>query len=119
MRNILKRDSLTVALLLFLVLLSGCKWPVEKTSRYEMITTATGQIYRLDNQSGVIHFISPNGMSELHELTPMLEVGRYYEMPDAAKNDDKFLEYIGQGKFEKSKFAILKAKGENTSSKKK
>lgn len=63
--------------------------------------------------------MSPKGITELHETTPRLEIGRYYEMPDAAKNDEKFLEYIGQGKFEKSKFAILKSNDGNISSKNK
>jgi hypothetical protein len=44
MRNILNRDFITIALFLFVILLSACKWPVEETSRYEMEdATAKGE----------------------------------------------------------------------------
>lgn len=104
----MKKDFITIALFLCAMPLSGCKWPLEEVSRYQMITTTKGELYRLDNQTGTVHYISPNGMNQLHEDTPNLKVGSYYEMEDVtAKGEPKFLEYLGKGKFEKSQFAIV------------
>ncbi len=104
----MKRDFIFVTLFLCALLLSGCKWPLEESSRYTMTTTAQGDVYRLDNQTGEVHHVSPEGMFLLHDNTPVLKVGAYYEMEDvSAKGEPKFLEYLGRGQFEKSQFAIV------------
>ncbi len=106
----MKRDFITVALFLCVILLSGCKWSLEEASRYVMITTAQGEVYRLDNQTGEVHHVSPDGMFLLHDNTPVLKVGSYYEMEDvSAKGEPKFLEYLGKVQFEKSQFAIIES----------
>ena len=89
-----------------LMALTGCEWPVS-ASRYQMVTTTDGKLYRLDTKDGSVHYITSESMTHLVESTPELQVGGYYKMADAT-DDTKFVKYLGNGQFEKSKWAILK-----------
>jgi hypothetical protein len=89
-----------------LVTLSGCEWP-EIRPRYELITATDGKIYRLDNKSGAVHYVTSESLVHLSEEKPTLRVGEYYRMSDA-KDDTKFLKYVGNGQFEKSQWAVRK-----------
>jgi hypothetical protein len=97
---------MTLLACVFLPALIGCEWPAT-ASHYQVVTTADGKLYRLDNKSGDVHYITPESMTRLTESTQTLEVGQYYKMTDA-KDDTKYLKYLGNGQFEKSKWAILK-----------
>ena len=91
---------------LVLLLLSGCEWPIPQ-SRYQLVSGTDGKVYRVDAKTGAVHYISPGSMVLLSDATPMLQPGEYYQMSDA-KDDTKFLKYLGNGQFEKSQFAIRK-----------
>ena len=101
----MKRARILTAVLVLLAL-SGCEWP-SAPSRFQLITATDGKIYRLDAKTGAVHYISPNSMVPLSDETPMLRIGEYYQMSDA-KDDTKFLKYLGNGQFEKSQWAIQK-----------
>lgn len=88
------------------VLLAGCDWTLAQP-RYQLTTAIDGKIYRLDTKTGAVHFITPERMVLLSDELPMLRIGEYYQMSDA-KDDTKFLKYLGSGQFEKSQYAILK-----------
>lgn len=110
----MKKGFVTVTMCLCVIMLAGCEGEQEKASRYQIITTAKGEVYRLDNQTGAVHYISPKSMFELHDSTPVLKVGTYYEMEDITdEKKEKFLKYLGNGQFEKSKWAILNGNEEN------
>ena len=94
------------ALLICVALLTGCNLPTTGP-RYQIISAADGGIYRLDTKEGAVHRILQEGMVQLSDQTPVLRVGDFYQMADA-KDDTKFLKYLGDGKFEKNKFAIRK-----------
>jgi len=87
-------------------LLSGCDWPLAPP-RYQLTTTTDGKIYRLDTKTGAVHYITPDRMISLSDEIPMLRIGEHYQMSDA-KDDTKFLKYIGSGQFEKSQWAVQK-----------
>jgi len=101
------RNPLLLILLVALASLAGCDRPSAQP-RYQLVTTTDGKIYRLDIETGAVHFVSPDGMFALYDRIPMLRKDGYYEMEDA-KDDSKFLKYLGEGQFEKSKWAIRKA----------
>ena len=91
---------------LAVALLSGCDWSLVQP-RYQLITATDGKIYRLDIKTGTVHYVTPSGMGLLTDHVPILRVGEYYQMADA-KDDTKFLKYLGNGGFEKGKWAIRK-----------
>ena len=100
------RNKRLLILLIVAVSLAGCDWSLSQP-HYQMITTQDGEVYRLDLKTGAVHFISPDGMFALSDRIPILRKGEYYQMEDA-KDDSKFLKYVGDGQFEKSKIAIQK-----------
>ena len=101
----MKYAQMLIAILLLLVL-SGCDWPLAQ-SRYQLNTATDGKIFRLDAKTGAVHYIMSDRMVPLSEELPMLRIGEYYQMSDA-KDDTKFLKYLGNGQFEKSQWAIHK-----------
>ena len=101
----MKRVQILIAVLVFIAL-PGCEWPLPQ-SRYQLINSTDGKVYRLDAKTGMVHYISPGSMVLLSDATPMLQIGEYYQMSDA-KDDTKFLKHLGNGQFEKSQFAIRK-----------
>jgi len=104
----MKKGFITVTMCFCVIMLSGCEWEQEESSRYQVITTAKGEVYRLDDQTGKVHHVSPEGMFLLHDNTPIITVGSYYKMEDvSAEGEPQFLKYLGEGKFEKSQFAII------------
>jgi hypothetical protein len=76
---------------------------------YQIHEAKDGRVLRLNMQTGAVHLITNKGLDELSENSPDLKVGKYYEMEDGLK-EEKYLKYLGNGKFEKSKFAILSIK---------
>ena len=64
-----------------------------------------GRIFRLNHDTGDIYLVTDSGLQNLTEGTIKLRVGEYYEM-ETMQGDSKFLKYLGNGKFEKSKYAI-------------
>lgn len=103
----MKRGSILI-LLALVGALSGCdRWQAEPVgqSRYQLVVTTDGRVYRLDAKTGAVHFVSPEKMLALPEAFPKLTVGSYYEMADAATRE-KFLKYLGNGQFEKSAWAV-------------
>ena len=101
----MKHAQMLIAVLV-LVALSGCEWSLAQ-SRYQLITATDGKVYRLDAKTGAVHYISPDRMVPLSDEIPMLRIGEYYQMSDA-KDDTKFLKYLGNGQFEKGQWAIQK-----------
>lgn len=113
-RRVISLTMLPSIMFLSVLALSACEWEQRKASRYQMVTAAKGEVYRLDNETGKVHHISPKGMFQLHDETPVLKVGTYYEMGDVTdKGEEKFLKYLGNGQFEKSIWAVLKGNEEN------
>ena len=64
-----------------------------------------GRVFRLNHHTGDIYLVTDRGLQHLSEGTIEFRVGDYYEM-EAKLGDSKFLKYLGNGKFEKCKFAI-------------
>ena len=89
-------------------LLVGCDSPPIQP-RYQLVNVSDGKVYQLDTKTGALHFVTPEGMYVLTEKValPVLRKGQYYEMEDG-REEAKFLKYLGNGQFEKNKFAILK-----------
>ena len=75
--------------------------------QYQLISATDGKVYRLDSQTGAVHYITPERMVSLSNGLPVLRVGEYYQMSDA-KDDTKYLKYLGNGQFEKSQWAVQK-----------
>ena len=101
----MKHGTISIATLLA-VLLAGCDWSFAPAC-YQLTTAADGKIYRLDTKTGAVHYITPERMVSLSDEIQMLRIGEYYQMSDA-KDDTKFLKYLGSGQFEKSQWAIQK-----------
>jgi hypothetical protein len=76
---------------------------------YQIYEAKDGKIFRLNQQTGELHLIEGGSLVSLSEKTVVLKVGGYYEMEDGNK-EAKFLKYLGNGKFEKSKFALISIK---------
>jgi len=100
------RPLMLVAVLL-LVTLAGCEWP-DSGTRYRFISIGDGKIYRLDRQTGAIYYVDSNHLVRVTKKIPVLRVGKYYEMGDA-QDDTKFLKYLGNARFQKSKHADQEA----------
>jgi len=92
------------SLALSVVLLTGCD-ELPQIKRYTLVTSADGKVYRVDNKTGAVHYVSPDGMFLLSEGTPKLRQGQYFHLEDG-----KFLKYIGNGQFEKSDYAVQRVK---------
>ncbi len=69
--------------------------------RYELVAASDGKVYRIDSQSGTVHYVTAEKMQALNDGLPTLHVGEYYQMADADGNS-KYLKYLGNGQFEKS-----------------
>ncbi|PXX41588.1 hypothetical protein [Undibacterium pigrum] len=95
----MKQSRLLIAVT-FAFALSGCDtgW---SGSRYQLVTSSDGKVYRLDSQSGTVHYVTPEKMLALNDELPTLHVGEYYQMADASGNV-KYLKYVGNAQFEKS-----------------
>ena len=98
-------NNRSILLALVAAALAGCDGPT-LAARYQVVTTADGRLFRLDTKDGTVHFLTSDSMTLLSDSTPVLRVGGYYKMADAT-GDTKFLKYLGNGQFEKSKFAVL------------
>ncbi|MCG7868776.1 MAG: hypothetical protein JAY74_20695 [Candidatus Thiodiazotropha taylori] len=72
---------------------------------YSIKEAKDGRVFRLNQNTGEIYLITNSGLQQLTEGTIELRVGEYYEM-ELKMGDYKFLKYLGNGKFEKSKFAL-------------
>ncbi len=69
--------------------------------RYQLITASDGKVYRLDSQSGTVHYVTSEKMLALNDELPTLHVGEYYQMSDATGNT-RYLKYLENARFEKS-----------------
>ena len=89
-----------LATLLTLTTVSACEgsW---SNPRYQLVTSSDGKVYRLDAQSGTVHYVTGDKMVALNDGLPTLHVGEYYQMSDAA-GGTKYLKYLGNAQFEKS-----------------
>jgi len=76
---------------------------------FQIIESKDGRVIRLNKNTGDMHLVDGKGLIALTENTIVLKKGHYYEMGDG-KKDAKYLKYLGNGKFEKSKFAIRQVK---------
>ena len=90
--------------LIGLLLLSNCV--LAEGEAYLIHETQDGRVLRLNKNTGEMHLVEGTRLVSLSEKTATLQVGAYYEMGDA-KSEEKFLKYLGNGKFERSKFAIV------------
>ena len=106
----MKRAQMLTAIFV-LVAISGCEWPLglsrNTQPQYQLISATDGKVFRLDLQTGAVHYITPERMVSLSNGLPVLRVGEYYQMSDA-KDDTKYLKYLGNGQFEKSQWAVQK-----------
>ncbi|MCH8622787.1 YgdI/YgdR family lipoprotein [Undibacterium sp. TS12] len=86
--------------ILVLFTLSACEgsW---SSPRYQLVTASDGKVYRIDSQSGTVHYVTAEKMQALNDGLPTLHVGEYYQMADADGNS-KYLKYLGNAQFEKS-----------------
>jgi hypothetical protein len=88
------------------IFMSGCdsssllSGNTSKKGRYELSVAADSQAYRLDSVTGEVYAITPKAMTKVVAAHPVLQIGEYYEMPDA-KGKDKYLKYLGEGRFQK------------------
>lgn len=93
-------------ILVFLaMLIQGCNY-TESDARYEFTSSQDGALYRLDTETGAVALVSPDGISLLEERIVQLKKNNYYEMEDGQEGD-RFLLYIGNGQFEKRKYAVI------------
>lgn len=76
---------------------------------FQLITSNEGKLYRLNSSTGEIFVVTDTGLTELTSETTVLQIGQYYKMADG-KTEAKFLKYLGDGKFEPSRFAIKEIK---------
>ena len=102
------RLTIIVALSAIGFAVAGCKWGSEAAT-YQLVTAQDGKLFRLNNQTGETYLVTDRGLVQLTDEWPMLRVGEYYQMADA-KTDEKFLRYLGDGNFEKGKWAIKKVR---------
>ncbi|MFZ6874163.1 hypothetical protein ACO0LF_19060 [Undibacterium sp. Di27W] len=95
----MKQGRLLIVITLLLTL-SACEggW---SSARYQLVTSSDGKVYRLDAQSGTVHYVTAEKMLALNDELPTLHVGEYYQMADA-KGNIKYLRYVGNAQFEKS-----------------
>lgn len=98
----------TVAVFVIGFALAGCNSATESPA-YQLITAQDGKLFRLNSQTGETYLVTDSGLVQLTDKWPMLQVGEYYQMADA-KTDEKFLKYLGDGRFEKGKWAIKKVR---------
>lgn len=70
-------------------------------SRYQLVTASDGKVYRLDSQTGIVHYVTAEKMLALNDELPTLHIGEYYQMADA-NGTTKYLKYLGNAQFEKS-----------------
>ncbi len=94
-------NRICVFIALIGIILTGCDSSLVQ-QRYQLQTTTDGKVYRLDTKSGDVCYITPKSIFTLGKGTQKLTVGQYLE-----KEDGKYLKYLGNGKFEPSKYAIL------------
>ncbi len=104
------RITIFLTILISSLLLSGCEQLDEKfgkqsskTSRYQLHHISEKKVFLLDTEAGALYAVSSEGLHELSHEVPTLEIGQYYK-----DEDEKFLKYLGNGKFEESNMAILK-----------
>lgn len=76
---------------------------------YQIYEAKDGRVFSLNKQTGDMRLVDGSHLISLSKKTIILKVGSYYEMEDG-KKENKYLKYLGDGKFEKSKFAIISAK---------
>lgn len=105
-----RQHSLAV---LFVLTLVGCDQPFGGAEvdqpRYKLIEVQSGDVFRLDSETGAVTLVTIEGMKELTYETPLLEIGGYYKLEDSIAGESGYLKYLGGGKFEESEFAILKS----------
>ncbi|MES2040427.1 MAG: hypothetical protein V4495_21620 [Pseudomonadota bacterium] len=94
------KQTRILSVIMILLALSACdgSW---SSSRYQLLTTPDGKVYRLDAKSGSVHYVTTEKMLALNDELPTLHVGEYYQMADA-KGNVKYLKYVGNAQFEKS-----------------
>ncbi len=90
----------TMIVIVATLLVAGCDSYVFQ-SQYQLHTAPDGKIYRLNQKSGEIHLVTPDGLIRLSDGYVTLTKGSYYKLEDG-----KFLKYLGDGKFEKNDYAI-------------
>lgn len=75
-------------------------------SRYQLVTASEGKLYRLDTKTGALHYVTPERIYVITEevALPVLRKGQFYQMEDGPE-EAKYLKYVGNGQFEKSKIA--------------
>ncbi len=96
-------------LILSLLILSASLNAYAEDNVYQIHEAKDGRILRLNLQTGEMHLVSNEDLVSLSEKSPILKIGSYYKMEDG-KKEAKYLKYLGNGRFEKSKFAILSIK---------
>ncbi|MFZ6743537.1 hypothetical protein ACO0LC_09955 [Undibacterium sp. JH2W] len=94
----MKLHRLLIISLLFTATACEGGW---SNARYQLVTSSDGKVYRLDAQSGTVHYVTAEKMLALNDELPTLHVGEYYQMADA-KGNIKYLRYVGNAQFEKS-----------------
>lgn len=87
---------------LLVTLIAGCD-QYATSHNYQLLATPDGKVYRLDEKTGVINYVSTDGIFTLSEGIPKLKQGQYFQLEDG-----KFLKYLGNGQFEKSEWAARK-----------
>ena len=98
------RRVLMVGAVLVLATLASCYWP-DTGTRYRFVSINDGKVYRLDRETGAIDYVRGDHLVRVTKKIPVLRVGKYYEMGDA-EEDPKFLKYLGDARFQKSKHAV-------------
>jgi len=94
-----------LTIFLFIVSLSA----IADENVYQIHETKDGKILRLNKQTGALYLVEGDSLVSLYDKTVVLKIGSYYEMEDG-KKEARYLKYLGNGKFEKSKVAILSIK---------
>ena len=101
-RKVMMR-SLKLAVLLTFSLIASSSSAEEVV--YALYESEAGKLFRLNKTTGELCLIEETALRCLHNAIVTLQVGEYYEMSDA-KGDEKFLKYLGEGKFETSAWAV-------------
>ena len=91
-----------------LVILMFCSFLLTTTyadqDAYSIYNAKDGRVFRLNHQSGDVHLVTEDGLLRLTEGKTKLIVGQYYKLEEK-QGESNFLKYLGNGEFEKSKYA--------------
>lgn len=84
---------------------------------WRLVSFSDGSLYELNAETGALYLVKGTNKFQVTNGMITLQVGQSYEMPDA-QGDDRYLEYLGGGKFKASAWgAVTELPPANSSSK--